>query len=111
MSEWTNLAPLMNTDVETVFADNVLYFPVVGKPVTVLAHFDEAFEIVDVDAEVPVTTTVPILDIILSRLSFMPRQDDEIHIGVGDAAQVYKVTDVQIDGVGGAKLLLVKQNV
>lgn len=109
-SEWNNLAPHMNRDVERVFAERVLYMPVNGQPVWVKGHFDEAFEVIEVDADVPVSATHPTLEVVLSSLPIVPKQDDLVQVGIAPLGKLYKVYEVNVDGNGGALLMLVEQD-
>ena len=109
MSLWTELTPALNAQVQRVFADPVLYRQSERPPFTINGHFDEAYESVDLEAGVPVSSFQSILDVVLSDFSVPPKQGDEVTIGTGITARKYLVSDPQPDGDGGARLLLLKR--
>lgn len=109
MSEWAGMAQRMNADVMLTFADPVVVRPTGRPALTIQAHFDEAFESVELQGDVPVSTLRPTLLVQLSDLPTPPKQGWGVDIGAGSSAKQYEVTDVQIDGDGLALLLLVAQ--
>lgn len=107
MSEWAQAASRMNAEVLRVFADSVMVRPPGRPALTIQAHFDEAFESVQLQGDAPVSTLSPTLLVQLADLPVPPKQGWGVEIGAGSTMKGYTVTDVQIDGDGLALLLLV----
>ena len=109
MSEWNTLAQHMNADVLQVFAGTVLVRPTGRPALSVQAHFDEAYEAVEMQGDVPVSTVGPTLLVRLSDFPVPPQQGWGVEIGSGLTKKAYTVIDVQPDGDGLALLPLVLQ--
>lgn len=105
MSEWALTANRMNDDVMRCFGEAVVVRPTGLPSLTIQAHFDEAFEAVEMQNDVAVSTIKPTLLVRLSDLPATPKQDWLVDITRGTVKQ-YRVIDVQIDGDGMALLLL-----
>jgi hypothetical protein len=90
-----------------IFAVPFTYTPALGAPISGLSGiFDDAFESLklDTDGGVPVTTTKPSLGVQLSAFpqGIAPAQNDQVQV----SGNLYTVTDVQLDGLGWAQLML-----
>jgi hypothetical protein len=66
------------------------------------AVFDQAHQLVELSGDVPVTTTRPVLDVVLADLPAVPT----IGAAVIVDGTTYEIRDVQPDGQGMAKLTL-----
>jgi hypothetical protein len=69
---------------------------------TCRAIFDQQYQSIELAGEVPITTTRPVLDVVLDDLTDTPEQGDTVVVN----SVTYQVADVQTDGQGGAKLFL-----
>ena len=107
------LAALAQDACQTVFGRDwtVSYTPA-GKSAAALTciSFDPAHEQIEMQGEMPVSAVRPVLDVQLSDFvaawgaGTEPKQHDLVTIDGTD----YEVTDVQPDGHGAAKLVLVE---
>lgn len=101
---------------QAVFARPIAFLPKGGRPFLGRGDFRRPTEMVDIgDGEM--TTALPTLGIRASEFVILPRQDDELYVGIlrSDAAPGYevlptsrrfKVMDVKPDGEGDVKLVL-----
>ena len=80
----------------------IAYAPVAGDPLVLVAVFDAVGTVVDLATGVAQRTNVPSLGVVLADFATPPRPGDSVDI---DAVN-YKVSDVELDGQGGATLLL-----
>ena len=107
------LAALAQDACQTVFGRDwtVSYTPAgeIAATLTCIS-FDPAHEQIEMQAEMPVATTRPVLDVQISDFvaewgaGVGPKQGDLVTID----AVAYEVTDVQPDGHGASKLVLVE---
>lgn len=101
MIDWDSL---VLGPVQGVFGEPVMFLPAIGSPLAVSGIFDEAYREVDLAGGMAVTTESPVLGIRVSDFSVLPVQGDQVT--VASRSKTYVVREVQIDGHGGAKLLL-----
>lgn len=88
------------------FGREVEYRPQAGDPFTVKGVFVAAHSMVDVDSEVPISSTSPVLDVQYSDFTTLPKKGDEVLIN----GQLYRVVDRHPHSNGnGAKLELHKK--
>lgn len=106
MSEWSDMARRMNADVLRVWKDSVVVRPPGRPPLKIEAHFDEAYETIDLQSEIPVSTVRPAVLLILADLPIPPKQGWGVDIGEGRTAKKYEVAEIQLDGDGMATLIL-----
>jgi hypothetical protein len=82
----------------------VEYIPQSGSAFTISGVFDKAYVAVTAGNEASFSDAFPALGVQLSQFAVPPEQDDQVRIdGV-----LYRVDDVQPDGVAGALLKLFK---
>ena len=74
-----------------------------GEPVPFRAIFDRDHTLVEVGGEVPLSSTGPMLGVILAELSFAP--DQGMQVSVPDEG-VFEIDDIQKDSEGMAVLPL-----
>ncbi len=101
---WGDVADLATKACQSVFGQAVTYTPSGGSAQSITGIFEAAYEVVDLDAAVPVTGTQPMLDVRLDDLDTTPAIGDTFVTG----GSTYEVTDVQLGGQGTAKLLAVQ---
>ena len=102
---WSTTADAATVACRDTYGTTVTYAPPAGAPASITAILDEAHESITLDAGgTPVTTTRPVLDVRLADLAVVPVRGGS----VVSAGTTYEVTDVQIDGQGGARLYLVE---
>ena len=90
--------PAMNA-----FAEDVVFTPVGGVGIPGRGSFVEENIRVELGQDsLPVTSVHPALDVRLSELTFTPRQGD----GVTVRGVERTILEVEVDGIGGAKLIL-----
>ena len=102
MPGWDDLAAMVGSAARDAFATTVLYRPQVGEPVTIAAIFHAEHAEAGLAGGVPVTTTAPVLDVLLADLPVEPEEGDTLTVAGSD----YRVVDIRTDGMGGAKLIL-----
>ncbi len=102
MTGWNDLATMVGAAARDAFGTTVLYRPQVGDPVTIAAIFHAEHAEAGLAGGVPVTTTAPMLDVLLADLSVEPEEGDTLTVTGTD----YRVVDIRSDGMGGAKLIL-----
>jgi hypothetical protein len=102
MSGWDDLAAMAGAAARDTFGTTVLYRPQVGDPVTIVAIFHAEHAEAGLAGGVPVTTTAPLLDVLLTDLPVEPEEGDTLTVAGSD----YRVVDIRTDGMGGAKLIL-----
>ena len=102
MPGWEDLAAMVGGAARDAFATTVLYRPQVGDPVTIAAIFHAEHAEAGLAGGVPVTTTAPVLDVLLADLPAEPEEGDTLTVTGTD----YRVVDIRTDGMGGAKLIL-----
>lgn len=92
--------------LQQVFGETVTFMPATGTPFAGTGIFDEAYREVDLAGGEAVTTECPVLGIQTSAFQSpyqaLPRQGDSLFI----RGSTYVIREVQVDGHGGAKLLL-----
>ena len=105
---WTETVGRMQDDVLDIFAEMVTYDPKDSAPFQVEADFHRPHELIDLDGAVPVTGTRPFLWVKLSDFpaGVDPKQQDGVTRSNGET---YEVSDVQPDGHGMAKLMLIEK--
>ena len=96
------LAAVVGGAARDAFGTTVLYRPQVGDPVTITAIFHAEHAEAGLAGGVPVTTTAPVLDVLLADLPAEPEEGDTLTVTGTD----YRVVDIRTDGMGGAKLIL-----
>ena len=102
MPGWDDLAAVVGGAARDAFGTTVLYRPQVGDPVTITAIFHAEHAEAGLAGGVPVTTTAPVLDVLLADLPAEPEECDTLTVTGTD----YRVVDIRTDGMGGAKLIL-----
>ena len=102
MTGWDDLAAMVGGAARDAFGTTVLYRPESGDPVTITAIFHAEHAEAGLAGGVPVTTTAPVLDVLLADLATAPGEGDTLTVDGSD----YRVVDVRADGMGGAKLIL-----
>ena len=102
MPGWDDLAAMVGSAARDAFGTTVLYRPQVGDPVTITAIFHAEHAEAGLAGGVPVTTTAPVLDVLLADLPAEPEEGDTLTVTGTD----YRVVDIRTDGMGGAKLIL-----
>ena len=102
MPGWDDLAVMVGGAARDAFGTTVLYRPESGDPVTITAIFHAEHAEAGLAGGVPVTTTAPVLDLLLADLAVEPEEGDTLTVDDND----YRVVDVRADGMGGAKLIL-----
>ena len=102
MPGWDDLAAVVGGAARDAFATTVLYRPQVGEPVTIAAIFHAEHAEAGLAGGVPVTTTAPVLDVLLADLPVEPEEGYTLTVAGSD----YRVVDIRTDGMGGAKLIL-----
>lgn len=105
-SGWNTLTNAHLRTVQEHFGETVWYKPLAHPGFSLEAHFDEAYQSVDVQGEVEVVSTSPVLDVMLEDLPVPPAQGDRVTVGTGRTAKQFEVTKQEIDGMGGALLML-----
>lgn len=93
------LAPLIG-----VFGESALYAPARGAPVTLTGIFDEAARTLTFEEGAAVSSTRQLLGVRLADfpVGVTPAQGDRVTL----RGAVYQVADVEPDGMGFAKLVL-----
>ena len=102
MPGWEDLAAMVGGAARDAFATTVLYRPEGGAPIAIAAIFHAEHAEAGLAGGVPVTTTAPVLDLLLADLAVEPEEGDTLTVDDND----YRVVDVRADGMGGAKLIL-----
>ena len=102
MPGWDELAAMVGGAARDAFGTTVIYRPESGDPVTITAIFHAEHAEAGLAGGVPVTTTAPVLDVLLSDLGVEPEEGDSVTLAGCD----YRVVDILGDGMGGAKLIL-----
>lgn len=90
--------------LKSTFGQAMTYTAPGGEAQSVRAVFDAAHQVVNLDGEVPVSGTQPVLDVWLADLDPTPVRNGIVVV----AGTSYRVSDVQPDGNGWAKLILVR---
>lgn len=90
-------ASLANVACRTIFGEAAT----VGGT-TCRAVFDQAYQEVVLQGEVPIASTSPVLDVVLADLPSVPVQGDVVVVDSG----TWEVSRVVPDGQGNAKLFL-----
>ena len=105
---WTETVGRMQDDVLHIFAETVTYDPKDSASFQIEADFHRPHELVDLDGAVPITGTKPSIWLKLSDFpgGVEPKQQDEITRSNGET---YEVSDVQPDGHGMTKLMLIEK--
>lgn len=99
---WLDECDQLDCEVRDVFGESITYQPQVGAPSPIVAVFDVAGAVVDLQAGVPVQSTAPTLLVRLADLPARPRAGDHFTRANG---QAYEVTSVTPDGPGAVKLV------
>jgi len=98
---WTDLSDRVLRAGVSTFGRAVIYTPQNLLPVSIAGVFDAAFERVSLDGGVAVADVQPALGVRLADLPVMPATGDVFSV----AGVPYTVSEVQIDGQGGARLM------
>lgn len=106
MSIWDDSKEAVTDAMKAVFAEPVNVEQSGQELVSLEAIFTERFQMVELSGEIPIQSTAPVFDVVLSDLGFRPKQGATIARENGDA---YEVTQIEPDGEGGAKLITVKR--
>lgn len=86
--------------------ESITYTPKGQPAFSIIGIFTESHEEVVVQDGVPISSVKPTLDVVLADFGERrPRQEDEIE----REGTTYQVADVEPDGYGMAKLILVKR--
>ena len=72
MTGWDDLAVMVGGAARDAFATTVLYRPEGGAPITIAAIFHAEHAEAGLAGCVPVTTTAPVLDVLLADLPVEP---------------------------------------
>ena len=102
MPGWEDLAAMVGGAARDAFATTVLYRPEGGAAITIAAIFHAEHAEAGLAGGMPVTTTAPVLDVLLADLPVEPEEGDTLTVTGSD----YRVVDIRTDGMGGAKLIL-----
>jgi hypothetical protein len=105
MIDWDQM---VNGPVMTVFGERTVFQPIFGTPFPITGTFHEAYKSVDLVGGMGITSEMPALGVQLSQFPVHPRQKDGVAI-VATAMHgggTYVVKEVQVNGLGGALLLL-----
>jgi len=94
---------LLHTAVRA-FGESAQYQPLKGGSYTLCGVFDRNFEQVDPDTQIVIASNVPMFGVNLNEMFEKPQQGDLLSID----EEVFRVTDSQEDGQGGATLILQK---
>jgi len=94
---------LLNVAIPT-FGEEVRYSPTKGGDYRMVAVFDRNFQQVDPDTEVVIASNIPALGVNLNNMFEAPEQGDMVDI----KGELFRVTDSQEDGQGGATLIMQK---
>lgn len=103
MSAWADGLDEALMVIRDTFPSDVIYTPAsTGTPVPLTGVFNAAKQVLtEAGSEGSTTSTRPTLWIRLADVSVAPAQGDTFEL---DSGVSYKVTDVQVDGAGGAEL-------
>lgn len=100
-----SLLARVNAACLRTFSQPVAYTPAGGESVTLSGIFEAPHQAAEIGLRLPVSDTAPTLLVRLSDFTLDgPRQGDHVDV----AGILYEVTDVQPDGAGMAKLILVQ---
>ena len=104
MSNWTALADCPIKAGKETFGCEVEYVCKGGSPTATFdcISFDSAFDVVDVEGDVEVSTTAPVIDIRLADLPQDPQLEDRVTIETVE----YAVEEMQPGGHCSMKLRL-----
>ena len=107
MSLWSRIAQTAHDTLRRTFADPVTYRRSgVADQEGVQAIFTEAYQSVELGGDMPVTTTAPAFEFVISSLTTgLPKKNDEIIRDTGDR---YQVTDIHLLGDGHALVRTVR---
>lgn len=99
------LANLANVAIRDTFGQSVTYTPQVGQPFTFTAVRDESHQTTTIgQSQVAESMRTITLTVRLADMATHPQQGDTLTTdGAG-----YEVRDVQLDGQGGASLVLIE---
>jgi len=105
MIDWDNL---LSGPVMGVFGESAVFQPVVGTPFPISGTFHEAYKSLDLAGGTGMTTEAPAIGVLLSDFSAAPKQKDRVVISATalHSGGTYVVKEVQLNGIGGALLLL-----
>jgi hypothetical protein len=105
MSVWKKLVSgALDRIVDTLDSGGVEYLPMGESPVEIKAVFSNSHVEVDIGDGVPVSSIRPTLFLKLTTIPRSPKRGDRVRVdGV-----LYRVEDSQLDGEGGALLILNK---
>ncbi len=113
MIDWDALllAPVMGVFGEgdpAIAATQPLFMPAIGMSFRLPdAVFDAEYQQIEIEGEMSATTTSrPVLGVRLARFAVPPAQNDRVYIP--SVATVFVVKDVEHDGHGHAKLVLMR---
>lgn len=99
---WAERADRLNRAVRDWFGEAIAYTPQGGAAVSIVATFNEAAAVVELQAGVPVQSTRPAIMVRLADLATAPRQGDTfVRTSNGKA---YEVANVELEGEGTARL-------
>jgi hypothetical protein len=100
---WRRLTKALRRTLKSAgaFGELATYTPQGGSPVEIRVIFRRTH--IELDPEgVPVTSTTPNIKVDLDDLPVEPEQGDQVVYGGAE----FRVSEVQVDGNGGAKLLM-----
>jgi hypothetical protein len=102
---WATLADRAIKGTRAAFGAAVSYTPAsTGVAESITAPFDAQYQRVEMQGELPVTATRPMLGLRLADLLARPAQGDRFVVG----GLTYEVTDIQDDGHGAAAVFAVE---
>lgn len=101
---WTDLTKHCNRIIRDVYRETVLYTPQGGAAVTIGCPFDKAYKNVTIVDGTEISTTRPVIDVVLTDLTVAPRHGDAVVV----AGESYHVSDVQPNGHGTVQCFLVQ---
>ncbi len=91
--------------IRDTFPEPIIYDPS-GTAQMLDGVFDEAHEAVEMQGDVAVSSVAPVLWVKLADLVAMPTQGTALLLT--SSGRTFEISDVQIDGAGGASLMLLE---
>lgn len=102
---WKDRADRLNRAIRDWFGEAILYRPASGGEFPIVATFDRAAAVVEIQAGVPVQSTRPAIVVRLADLATAPAQGDTCSRENGET---FEVANVEAEGHGTVKLYLLE---
>jgi hypothetical protein len=102
--EWRDKTRGVMDACKSAFGESIVYTPINGSPIELIAIIDEAFEAVDPNVDAIIISQQPMIGIKIDDLPSEPQKGDLVTMRGKD----FKVIEAQTDGQAGTKLLLHK---